>query len=653
MSNIAGKTPFLRLLIPVVVGIIANEFIPGFPPALYIGLLGTAVVLSSFFFSKNKKYTFRWVFGVGIFTLIFAITAFQYQQSKDYAAFRFPAQEVVYKGYVLDIPQQKPRSIGGNIRITYPVDKKAVLYFEKNADAYSLQPGDEIIFSAKMQPFKNTGNPNDFDYARFMRIKGYAGTAYIPSHRWMKQGNQKKSLYTLSQKMRAKALVFYRSFGLNADEYALISALTLGYKSELSDNIQEAFRASGTAHVLAVSGLHVGIIYAIIFSLLSFLGNSGKKNTLKQILIILCLWGYAFLAGLPVSVIRATIMLTIFCGANAFHRKGFSYNTLAIAAFFILLYNPMSLFEVGFQMSFAAVFAILFFKPKMDKLFTHRNKISKAIGNMFTVTLSAQLGVFPLVLYYFGTFPTYFFITNLIIVPLIGILVYSLLPVLIFSAASGLHIVIFTWLFAFFKWILVFVCDSTLRVVYFFETLPFAQLSGKHITFVQVFLIFTLLFSMVIFLEKRKFRPLFIFLVAALALSLTQTAIIINKAPDRLIVYNRPGITEIGILSHNRNTFLAIPENGIVPHETRRIIRLSTNVFNDKIPAKSITADYLILSEDNTFSMKTLSRFVSAGMVILDSSLSRYAASKIAEECSAMGINVHDVAQTGAFSINL
>src|SRR5690606_1633978 len=119
-------------------------------------------------------------------------------------------------------------------------------------------------------------------------------------------------------------------------------------------------------------------------------------------------WGYAFIAGLPVSVVRAAIMLSIFCLGEAFHREGFSYNSLAAAAFFILVFDPMNLFDVGFQMSFLSVFAILFFKPKLDTLYTPSRRSFLKIRDLFTLSLSAQLGVFPLVLYYFGTFPTYF-----------------------------------------------------------------------------------------------------------------------------------------------------------------------------------------------------------------------------------------------------
>ena len=166
-----------------------------------------------------------------------------------------------------------------------------------------------------------------------MKIKGFAGSAYVPSHQWENRKSI-QSVYTLSQNLRAKALNFYKSFGLNPDEYAFITALTLGYKSNLSNDLQEAFRASGTAHVLAVSGLHVGIIYLILNVFFSFLGGSGKNVISKQLLIILFLWGYAFLTGLSVSVVRAAIMLSIFVWVRLFTGKDFLITALQLQRFY-------------------------------------------------------------------------------------------------------------------------------------------------------------------------------------------------------------------------------------------------------------------------------------------------------------------------------
>jgi len=486
-----------------------------------------------------------------------------------------------------------------------------------------------------------------------MKIKGFAGSAYVSSQQWSKTGKNIQSVYTLSQNVRAKALRFYKSFGLNPDEYAFVSALTLGYKNNLSNDLQDAFRASGTAHVLAVSGLHVGVVYLILSVLFSFLGNCGKKFVLKQFLIILFLWGYVFLTGLSVSVIRAAIMLSIFCLGKVFNREGFSYNTLAAAAFFILVFNPLSFFEVGFQMSFLSVFAILFFKPKLDKLYTPSYRSFLKIRDLFTLSLSAQFGVFPLVLYYFGTFPTYFFVTNLMVVPLISMVIYTVLPVILFSGLSQLGFPVFHSLFQAMSWLLNTLIGLVIHIVYVFESLPYARISDHYLSFFQMMLLFIVLFAFCGYMTKKRFNYLVVVLGYILLFLFTDTYTVINRTSPRFIVYNRPGVSELGIIVNNRTTPILREGNGIVPYSDKRIVKLSENIYRSKRVEKTFPVDFLILSTDNSFSMYSLNSYFLPETVILDSSLSKYTIKRITEECRQLHIKVYDVSQMGAFSINL
>lgn len=653
MTHIIRKTPFLRLLIPVVTGIVANEFVHPIPSAFVFGFAGFFIMLLSFFIPESREFQYRWVFGFGLFLFLFSVITLQYRQKVADTSLGYLNENVTCKGIVLDIPQQKHRSVQGNIKLIGPEQKKVILYFEKDAKSIDLRPGDEIVFHAKMEPFKNFGNPDDFNYVRFMRIKGFAGSAYVPSQQWSKTGKNIQSVYTLSQNLRAKALHLYESFGLNSDEYAFIAALTLGYKANLSNDLQDAFRASGTAHVLAVSGLHVGIVYLILTVLFSFFKNSGKKFVSKQLLIIFFLWGYVFLTGLSVSVIRAAIMLSIFCWGKIFNREGFSYNILAAAAFFILVFNPLSFFEVGFQMSFLSVFAILFFKPKLDKLYTPSHRFSLKIRDLFTLSLSAQLGVFPLVFYYFGTFPTYFFVTNLLVVPLVSLVIYAVLPVILFSGLSQAGFIVFYSLFQTTSWLLNTLIRVVIHIVYVFESLPYAQISNHYLSFFQVVLLFIVLFAFGGYMTKKRFNYLFVVLGSFLVFLLTDTHTIINGTLPRFIVYNRPGMSKLGIVVNNRSTTVIREGNGILPYSDKRIVKLSENIYPSKIAEKTFPVDFLILSSDNSFSMYTLNGYFLPKTVILDSSLSKHTVMRIIEECRQLHIKVHDVSQMGAFSINL
>lgn len=653
MNVFIGKTPFLRLLVPVVAGIVTCVLFPSwrFHP-FFLSLAGCALMFLSFFLGNKSQYRFRWVFGAGVSLFIFSLAIHQYRVQERERVFLFPPESQHYIGIILGIPDVKTRSIACNVKTTHSFQQKVKLYLAPDEAARTLEPGDEIIFYATLQPFRNMGNPDDFNYVRFMQIKGFTATAYIAGSDWQKTGRQSNDFASWSQRSRKKALTMYRSLIDENDARAFIAALTLGYKGDLSDDIQEAFRASGTAHVLAVSGLHVGIIYLIINMLFFFLGNSGWRYMLRQGLVIMTLWIYVSLVGGSASVVRAAIMLTIYCMGNMLHKRGFTYNTLTAAAFFILLFRPYSLFDVGFQMSFTAVAAILYFQPGLHALYRPKSKIGKYVWNLLTVSTAAQLGVFPLVLHYFGTFPTWFFVTNLLVVPLVGVTIYAAAGLmaagLINEATAGL----LDKSEAMLQWIAEKLADVTLRIVQISESLPFAQLTDNYITTIQLLLMLLFIFLFARFLLSHRARTLLTALSLLLAFQLATLVNELRQPAPRLMIFNQPNRTEIALFADGKRHFLAIPDNGFIPHPQKRILRLSNNEIDRFIAEKPFPLDVLVLSENAGFQVEQLVALFTPSIIVLDSSIPRRAAEKICAESSKRGIDIHDVGQDGAFSLN-
>lgn len=653
MNALIGKTPFFRLLLPLIFGIIAGAIFPGIlSVSLPIALAGLSFMLLSFFIRPDDQFRFRWLFGAGVCLFLFSLSLYQFRQHIESAELSPPGYSQYDLGVVLDIPEVKPRSIAVNVKTASPGEKKVILYLEQTDEARGLNPGDEIVFLSKVEPFRNFGNPDDFDYAGYMKNKGFAGSGYIPAVDWQRTGRETKSIPIMTQRFRAKALGFYRSFDLENDAYAFICALTLGYKVHLSNDLQEAFRASGTAHVLALSGLHVGIIYAVISLLFSFFGKSGYGFIIRQWLVILTLWAFVFIVGMSASIVRAAIMLTLFSWGNLYHRSGFTYNSLAAAAFLILIFQPSYLFDVGFQMSFAAVFAILFFNPLLNRLYRPPNKVVKYIWNLFCITTAAQLGVFPLVLYHFGTFPTWFFITNMLVVPLVGIIIYVTFPLIIFGLLRSLEWDLITVLYTFFQWVEKRLIELLLRIVYISESIPFAQISDKKISFLQLILLLLFIYSLTRFLFSRHARPLITSLAALLLFQFTVTHKNLTRPAPQLTVFNSPGQSEIAIFHNNKRHFTEIPENSFISHPEKRIFLLSDADFTTYHTDKQFPLDILILSQQASFDIEQLLALFRPSKIVLDSSLPRYAAVRIAQECRALGIEVHDVTEKGAFSLN-
>ena len=647
-----GQTPFLRILIPFISGILFCRYISTSIPVFYFGLIGLALLLLSFFTHKKHDFSLRWLFGLGSMFFLFSLSAQFYQYRASQASYDFPSEATSYIGEVLDFPQQKKRSVACQVHLIYPVDKKIMLYLEPDTNSKTLEPGDQLVVYASVVPFKNLGNPDDFDYERFMQNKGFSGSTYTNSNSWFRTGARSYSLRTEALRVRAKILDIYKSFGLDNDAYSFISAITLGYKADLTDQLKDAFRASGTSHVLAVSGLHVGIIYIIIISFFSFLGKRGKAVVVKQLLILLCLWGYVFITGMPVSVVRAAIMLSLLSIGNMLNRNGVNYNTLAVAAFFTLIINPFHLFDLGFQLSFASVSSILFFQPKISQLYVAKNKAIGYIWRLFTVSLSAQLGVFPLVLYYFGTFPTYFFITNLLVLPFIGVIIYSAVGLTFLTLLSSLNFGFIYLLIKIISTFIQFLINAVLKIVFFFESLPMSVIEGYYITTLQLFLIFATVMSFSYFMLHKHAKALISFLLSLTLLLSTNLVSYFKRPIDQFIVYNSYNESQMGYIISGEKIPLLADSMQTIPHPSASIILLTDNVYKSKTSDFALPVDYLILKSNNNFSMTELIAFYEPRKVIIDSSISRYAAEKIQNECKKLNIAFHDISNSGAFSVN-
>ena len=230
---------------------------------------------------------------------------------------------------------------------------------------------------------------------------------------------------------RTVLLQRFESSGLSDDQYAVVAAMALGDKSALTHKLKDTYSKTGASHILALSGLHLGIIYA----LLSMLVVGRRWQLLTQVAIILSIWAFVFLVGMSASVVRSAVMLTVYALLAIGHRQKMSVNTLAFTAIIMLLISPQALFDVGFQMSFMAVFSILLFVPlfyrpfSAEYLMTHR--IISWLWGMIAVSIAAQIGVAPLIAYYFGRFSCYFLLTNFIVIPAATLILYLSLGTLL------------------------------------------------------------------------------------------------------------------------------------------------------------------------------------------------------------------------------
>ena len=298
---------------------------------------------------------------------------------------------------------------------------------------------------------------------------------------------ERSKQFFLSQ--RTKLLDRFANHGVDGDAYAVVAAMSLGDKSALTRDLKETYSISGASHVLALSGLHLGIIYMLLSAFLP----RRRWPALSQLLIILFIWAFVFLVGMSVSVVRSAIMLTVYGLLSIGNRDKMSVNALAFTAIVMLMWSPAWLFDVGFQMSFMAVFAILLFVPLFEDVFSAKylmeHRWIKRIWGLVVVSCSAQLGVAPLIAFYFGRFSTYFLLTNFIVIPAAMVILWLSIVVLLFPSLA---------------YILLYIVQLLNAVLFRITAIPGASIDNLHPSILQVSLIYVLIFCCYLLIERIK-----------------------------------------------------------------------------------------------------------------------------------------------------
>jgi len=647
-----AKVPFVRLLLPLLAGIVFQYYIPNSNLSLPFLFAGLGGMLVSYLIRPTWQYRCRWLFGAGLYLFIFSLAMILTLFSQNRSEYNFPATKESYKAVITDIPQNKEKTIACKVRLSD--GKKIICYFQSGIRSRELKAGDEILFYGQIQPFKHFSDPDEFDYPRYMYNQGFSGSVYLYSASWEATEQTISSPKIMALECRQSILRFYDSLGLDDTGYAILSALTLGYKDNLSDDLKQSFRVTGTAHILAVSGMHVGIIYGVIISVLALFCRRIMFRSWAQVLIMALLWCYAFLTGLSPSVIRAVIMLSIFCLAHVFKRRGLTYNNIAIAAFFMLVYEPFYLFDVGFQLSFTAVLSICVFQPILSGLIKIENKFLKIIWGLFTLSVAAQLGTFPLCLFYFGIFPTYFFITNMLVVPLVSFLFYAAIIVSGVGAFSYLLPVSVSGLLLYVPvGILKLIISVLVAIVRFFEELPHATIETGRISGITLFLLFALILSLSLFYLYRKPKVLIISLTFTLLIMLNYIGQNYFFRDKVLNVYTNRGVTEIKWNSGQR-TLITDSLRGyeFVAIDDSKLLIVNGNCFANKNTDEKLKVDYLYIVKSDTISLYSLTQTILPEIVLLDVSLSAKKRRALIRECEKLQIPYYDMAEKGMFRTN-
>lgn len=678
------RYPFLRLLLPLMAGIVCGDllyfhtFFISFPLfASAFSFLFLAVFLSHFL----TRFSFRWLFGLSVTLLFFVLGAGGMNLRLQQTQYPFSRSEEVVRHVVLTgKPEKKEHSL--LCRVRTEEGKRVLLYLAPDSTAQQWQGGEELLVSARIAPPANNGNPDEFDYVRYLRRRGIAGTAYVATGHWQLLTQRgETSLLQKALSYREKILGIYRKLGFEGDSFAVLSALTVGYKEELSEDIRETYSVSGASHVLALSGLHIGFLYAVLcFVMRGLRGRGAAMRFLRAGVIVLLLWGFAFFTGLSPSVVRSVIMFSVFALAGAFVRRGIPMNTLAATALFMLVACPGWLFDVGFQLSFCAVAAILLMYPRLYRQLPVTNRFVKKVWALLAVSLVAQVGTVPLVLLYFSRFSTHFLLTNLLVIPLVSFIMYAAVLLLLatpFPALQGALAAGVRWL--------VEALNGSVRWV---ERLPFSSVDGVWTDGVEVVCFYLSVLLLLYYIVCRRHRCLLALGVCILAGGSYHLARAVAHRPRSCIrFYNVRGCAAVHCIAADGRSWLAYADSlpdtkrlsravsgywnrhrlqaplpvttdylsdrfsrqgGILAFGNKRICVVNDNKSRNKTSSCPLFIDYLYLCKGYGGEVEGLAGLFAVDTVILDASLSDYRKEALISECRRLGIKILSLSDEGS-----
>lgn len=560
MRNIFQRIPFLRITSLFISGILIQHF---YHPNFHIiaVLLALLLVLLLLFWHNTSFTSVRFqnvvlsasVIVSGIFYPINTIGG--------------KLSEFIQKEYFLAEVCQNPAEKAKTYQTVLILEndnhsrkEKVVAYFSKSSFSSSIRTGDQLIILAKPQPIKNAGNPYEFDYQKMMAERGITHSVYLDAGTYLKTGKQIRTIGNLAEITRDKLITKFPEVLPNREERSVVSALTLGYRTEIAQDTLDYFASTGAMHVLSVSGLHVALIYMILGFFLSFLKRGKSGRILFAGVMIFLLWSYAFISGFSPPVQRATMMFTFVIIGENMRRPVNIYNSLSASALFLMLINPNVLFDVGFQLSYLAILGIVLIQPVLFESISLTNRILRWTWGLFTVSVAAQLVTFPLGIYYFNQFPNLFWLSNFVVVPVTTLIMwlsfafFAFIPIHNLTLLSGLLIQKLT--------------SFMLDFLKLIDAHPLAVTKGMVLSAGQTWLLYAIIVSALIFIFSKQKQWLYLGLSFIVVMQVTSLISKIQLKDQRhIFVYNtrNPMIH----LINARNNYILTADSVISDYDLR------------------------------------------------------------------------------------
>ena len=684
------KAPFTRLTLPLVAGILLQWYLQIPFPVCIVALISFSTAnLLLLLLPIAARYKLRQLQAI---LLHFVVMCFgllltwqkdvrhsndwfgQYYKESDYVVVKI-IEPLIEKAKSFKADGYVEAVIHNDLVIT--CKGKILLYFSKDSLLPTLQYGDKIILNKNLQRIKNSGNPGAFNYERYAAFQSVFHNVFLKDKDWVKMEDKnahwfRQFIFTARENILA---ILRKHISSGKDELGIAEALLIGYTNDLDKDLVQAYSNTGVVHIIAISGMHLGLIYVLLVWIFARIPFIKKSNLLQVILILSCLWLFSLLTGAAASVVRSAVMFTFIAIGKSFAKRSSIYNSLAASAFVMLCYNPYYLWDVGFQLSYLAVVGIIIFQQSIYNWFYVKNKWLNKVWKLIAISLAAQLLTFPVCIYYFHQFPNLFLFTNIIAVPLSGIILFGEIALVAFSWIPyfGLYLgKIIGWLVMMMN-----------KIILWFSQLPHAVWDRIPATVLTTSLLYAIVIGLSVWLlnkNKIAFRlALFCSFCFTLLHAFGNWQI---QKQQKLIVYNVQQHQAIDFVKGNDYRFLGdsiMLEEGLLQNFHLKPGRIALQLNNpvDSIASiynrrffhqfgnmrvvvidqpiqfepvqQKVDVDIIIISKSPRLYIARLASVFNCGLYVFDASNSLWKIDKWEEDCEELHLRSYSVPEKGAF----
>ncbi|MEJ7736024.1 MAG: ComEC/Rec2 family competence protein [Chitinophagaceae bacterium] len=685
------EAPFLRLIIPLISGIIIQKY-SDLPVTVLWGLAGGCAGMLVLYRGLNlfRQFTNYRMNGI-IIHLLVATCGCMITYYKDIRHDSSWVDHYSYRQSALIVKLQEPLSekkisfkARASVEYAYNNDScrsltgDILIYFKKHPSLNKLAYQTRIAFSKPLQAIPNTGNPGAFDFRRYCALQNIHHQVFLQTGEFtILPSPNNNRLGKMLFGVRENIVHILQDNIPGKKESGLAEALLIGYKNDLDKTLVQSYSNTGVVHVIAISGLHLGLIYGLLILVTRPFKKKRYSKWVIPVFIISGLWLFSLLAGGSASILRSSVMFSFIALGEGIGKKTFIYNSLAASAFLLLCYNPFWLWDAGFQLSYSAVLSIVIFMKPVQNWFIMQNKMLDHLWKLTAVSLAAQVLTAPVSIYLFHQFPVYFLVTNLLAVPLSGLII---LGEILLCTCSGI-----TWMAKATGYLIFHLIQIMNEFIGHMERMPFSVWDQLHLSLVQLIVVYLSLAAFLIYSLHKNKKALIVSLSFILIFTALRSLSFIHACRQNIvIVYNVTHYRAIDIIQGRQALFIAskamIEETSLyqlhvkpsrIMHRIRSdslitdagypyritfknnsVVILNKPLMEAKGPGKFI-ADVVILSGNMETSISALLKTVKCKQLVFDSSNPGWKIDKWKLECQQYGQPCFSVAEKGAFILNL